>query len=263
MKHSCKIKKEKDEEKDKIFERLVKMEEENKASKDEIAKLKKDSSAKIAKLEKELASVKKKVKDVKKAGAGTVNNRDVNNGTIGNVNNGTINNNIQNIILVGYGNEDISKIDTAEILKVMKNGYSSTIKLTEAVHFNPKHPEYHNIYISNMKDKYAMMFDGKDWTLTTKEELINKIYDDKKNYIEENWENFVASLTLSRKRALERWLDTEDEDAKITEIKEQIKMLLYNKRKIPLETIELKRKVEPQVKKLTMTKASRKAVKDD
>jgi hypothetical protein len=37
-----------------------------------------------------------------------------------------------------------------------------------------------------MKDKYAMMHDGTNWTLTTKEDLINKIYDDKKNYIEEN-----------------------------------------------------------------------------
>jgi hypothetical protein len=37
-----------------------------------------------------------------------------------------------------------------------------------------------------MKDKYAMMYDGKQWTLTTKEDLITKIYEDKKSYIEEN-----------------------------------------------------------------------------
>jgi hypothetical protein len=30
-----------------------------------------------------------------------------------------------------------------------------------------------------------MMFDGNDWNLTMKDELINKIYDDKKNYNEE------------------------------------------------------------------------------
>ena len=34
--------------------------------------------------------------------------------------------------------------------------------------------------MSNVKDKYTMMFDGKEWNLTMKDELINKIYLDKK-----------------------------------------------------------------------------------
>ena len=150
------------------------------------------------------------------------------NNRITNINNGIVN----NIILVGYGNEDLKKLSKTDILKILQSGYCSTIKLTEAVHFNPKHPEYHNIFISNMKDKYAMMFDGKNWTLTTKEDLINKIYEDKKNYIEENLDEFVESLTVSRKNALKRWLETDDDDPKIKEIKENIKLLLYNSRKI-------------------------------
>ena len=154
----------------------------------------------------------------------------INNGTVNNgiVNNGTVN----NIILVGYGKEDLSKLNNADILKALQGGFYSTLKLTEAVHFNPKHPEYHNIYISNMKDKYAMMFDGNIWMLTTKEDLINQIYEDKKNYIEENLEEFIESLSESRKKALDRWLDTDDDDAKIKEIKNNIKLLLYNSRKL-------------------------------
>jgi len=31
-----------------------------------------------------------------------------------------------------------------------------------------------------------MMYDGKDWTLLTKTELVDKIYDEKKNFIESN-----------------------------------------------------------------------------
>ena len=57
------------------------------------------------------------------------------------------------------------------MLNVLKNGYYSTLKLTEAVHFNAKYPEFHNIYITNMKDKYAMMYDGVNWALTMKEDL--------------------------------------------------------------------------------------------
>ena len=75
-----------------------------------------------------------------------------------------------------------------------------------------------------------MMFDGKDWNLTMKDELINKIYDDKKNYIEENLDEFIDSLSTSRKKALERWLSTDDADEKINKVKNEIKLLLYNKR---------------------------------
>ena len=83
-----------------------------------------------------------------------------------------------------------------------------------------------------------MMFDGKDWNLMMKDELINKIYDDKKNYIEENLNEFLDSLTLSRKKALERWLALDDEDDKINKVKGEIKLLLYNKRNLILDKQE-------------------------
>ena len=143
-----------------------------------------------------------------------------------NINNGIV----AHINLIGYGKEDLSKIDKNEIIKAIQQGFNSTIKLTETLHFNPKHPEYHNIYITNVKDKYAMMYDGKDWNLTMKYDLINKIYDDKKNYIEENIDEFINSLSSSRKKALDRWLVTDGEDEKINKVKNEIKLLLYNKR---------------------------------
>jgi hypothetical protein len=150
------------------------------------------------------------------------------------INNGTVINN--HINLVAFGREDMSKINTKEILKVLRKGYDSTIRLTETVHFNPKYPEYHNLYITNMKDKYAMMYDGKSWNLTIKEDLINRLYDDKKDYIEENVEDFVRFLTKSQKKALDRWANTEEEDKRIKRLKERIKLLLYNSRDVPINT---------------------------
>jgi len=68
-----------------------------------------------------------------------------------------------------------------------------------------------------------MIFDGIDWTLTIKEDTINLIY-------EENLDDFLDSLSTTRIRALERWLDTDDDDR----IKEQIKLLLYNNRNLSM-----------------------------
>jgi hypothetical protein len=63
-----------------------------------------------------------------------------------------------------------------------------------------------------------------------KEDLIDKLYDDKHNYIEENLDDFIDSLTKSQKNALYRWMDTDDDHEYTREIKNDIKLLLYNKR---------------------------------
>ena len=83
-----------------------------------------------------------------------------------------------------------------------------------------------------------MMYDGTNWILTTKTELIDKLYESKKAFVEGNLEDFCDLLTPSQKRALDRWLNVDEEDPKISEIKEKIKLLLYNKRSIPLQTKE-------------------------
>jgi hypothetical protein len=215
MKYSCKIKKKEDNDRDKIYAMLLEsnkrfavLEESNKRLEEEVAKMK-----------------------------NTKGTRNTNN--TANINNGTININNNNIILVGYGNEDLSRINRTDILRAVQDGYGSVVSLSKTVHFNPKYPEYQNIYISNMKDIYAMMFDGDKWTLTTKADLVEKIYQDKKDYIEENLEEFVASLLPSRKRALERWLDTDEEDDKIRKIKNDIKILLYNEKQLGIDSREL------------------------
>jgi hypothetical protein len=226
MRDVCKIKKQNDNEKEDILDRLMKIEENARNLEQDNKKQKQV----IQKLEEENKKIKTQMKKVTKS---TINTKSINSNNNNTINNGTVIN--ATINLVGYGNEDLSKLSKTDILKVLQTGYNSTVKLTEAVHFNPNFPEYHNIYISNMKDKYAMMHDGKKWTLTTKEDLINQIYEDKKSYIEENLEEFVQSLPVSRKRALVRWLDTGDEDEKVKNIKENIKLLLYNSKNMAID----------------------------
>jgi hypothetical protein len=82
-----------------------------------------------------------------------------------------------------------------------------------------------------------MMFDGKDWILTMKENLIQKIYDDKRSYIETNLDDFVNSLTKDRINALKRWLDTDEDHPRIKKIKDDITLMLYNKRKVAIDKI--------------------------
>ena len=161
--------------------------------------------------------------------------KSINNGTIvnGDINN-TINNNIT-VNVVPFGKEDLSKINKNDLLKVFRSGFNSALQLTETTHFNPKYPEYHNVYISNMKNKYAMTYDGNDWALVMKDELIDKMYNKKRDYIEDNMDDFYNSLMPSQINALHRWLNVDDDHHYVQKVKNDMKLMLYNKRKMVLD----------------------------
>ena len=221
----CKVKKATDQQKDEIYERLVRLEEMNARVMEE--------NKKYAKEIEKLKSNSQKMERVIKSNKTT---RNINNGVNINGHNVNINNGIiNNVTLIAHGKEDVSKIDRSELIKVFGSGFNSTLKLTETMHFNPKYPEFHNVYISSMKNKYAMVYDGNDWTLVMKDDLIDRMYDNKRDYIEENFDEFLNSLTPSQNNALHRWMNAGDSHPYIAKIKNEIKLLLYNKRKMAIE----------------------------
>jgi hypothetical protein len=233
MRTSCKVKKKNEEDRQSIYIKLLEKQSDHTDKLTELLeenkKMQKERNTMLNKIDKLEKTVKKCTKHVK------VSNIDKSQKIVNNKCN--INYGVQNVVLVGYGKEDISKIDNIDMLQGFKDGFYSTLKLTDVIHFNPKYPEFHNVYISSMKNKYAMMYDGDDWNLIKKNVLIDKIYSKNKNYIEENLDDFYNSLSKSQKNALRRWIDIDDDvDNRIKEIKDSIKMLLYNKRDIPMKT---------------------------
>jgi hypothetical protein len=152
----------------------------------------------------------------------------------------TINNTLNqqnNIVMVGNGKENLKKLTKNDYLKVLNKGYSAANALTELMHFNKNLPEFHNVYISSMKEKYGMIYDGKTWNLINKNDLIDMLYYDKKEIIDEKFDEFYNSLSKTKKDALERWFNDDKSDNKsIDKIKDKIKLLLYNKRHIPINT---------------------------
>ena len=224
VKNNCKVLKQQNLERKKIFNRLKKLEEENKQ---------------LKKLEEENKQLKKENKQLLlKQNIQITNNNTTNNGTI---NNGTIN----NITIIAHGKEDISEIGLKKILLAVSKGYSTPLKLTEAIHFNPDHPEFHNVYIPNINNSYAMIYDGKDWKLVQKNDLIDELYMDKVDYVHDNLEEFCKVLSIYKIRALKRWLKSDENDEScIKKIKKDIELLLYNKRKMIVGT---KKKVEKAV----------------
>ena len=67
--------------------------------------------------------------------------------------------NIQNNIkLVAYKDTDLSHLTDKDYLQCLNRSNMVIPNLIKRIHFNPKKPENQNIYISNIKNKYVMIY---------------------------------------------------------------------------------------------------------
>jgi len=101
--------------------------------------------------------------------------------------------------------------------------------MIEKVHFNPSKPENMNIYISNIKDKYIMVYDGSNWTLANKKDEIDRQYEEKEMMLEE-WLETNPEKELKDK--IMKYLNNKESDECLNRIKEEIKLMLYNNQKM-------------------------------
>lgn len=144
--------------------------------------------------------------------------------------------NIKNdIFITKHGKEDMSKIDINDIVKCIDNISDIHLKLIEMIHFNQKYPEFQNVYISNIKNEYAMKY-NKSWDLCHKKDTIDKLYIKVKKYIGKNIDILNNLLSDSQKKDLQKWVELNKASGYIKKLKIEIKLLLYNKRQIIMNT---------------------------
>ena len=115
---------------------------------------------------------------------------------VGNVTYNSTNNNI--IVINAFGKENTDYINKDYIRNLIQNGpYGSIPKLVKQIYFNPHHRENHNIRIPNKRDKYAMVFDGKQWILRNKKNTINTMADNAYGMIAEHCSD-ICSKKISK-----------------------------------------------------------------
>ena len=139
----------------------------------------------------------------------------------------------QNIKILAYKNTDLSHLTDQDYLQCLNRSNMVIPNLIKKIHFNPKKPENHNIYISNIKNKYIMVYDGDKWNLTNQNDTIDDLIDTNEVVIEqklEEWlENGKEYPNIMKK--FNRYLEKKEKDAVINKVKEEIKLILYNNRR--------------------------------
>ena len=181
----------------------------------------------IQKLTEENKTLRDKIDNCDKNKNTTINNIINNDKTINNTTN-----NITQINIINYGKEDMHKLTEKEILEILNYGPSSVLQLTENIHFNPKRPEYHNIYVPDSSSDKCLIYNN-EWTHQDKSTVIDNLYDNKKKFIETKFDKLGVNLDDITKDQLLDFFDDDTYSRNI--IKKGLISLLYNKRNICLK----------------------------
>ena len=151
------------------------------------------------------------------------------------INNSTITQNIQNNIkLLAYDKTDISDLTEKDFIKCFNHNNMCVPHLVKRIHFNPKKPENHNVFISNLKSGHIMIYDGRKWNTFNRDEIVDDIFDDKHDILEQKYEEWIS---IGKDYPIiyhkfKRYLEKINNDIVLKKVKDELKFTLYNNRNV-------------------------------
>lgn len=131
---------------------------------------------------------------------------------------------------IGYGHENVARLTSSAYTRIFNLGTKSVPEFVKTLHFNQQLPEYHNLYIANIKGEYAMVYDGEIWKIQSKDEMLSDVYTDSVSTLDEIYHKRIKddpNLVVIR---FEEFVSKYDEKLIANGIKEELKRLLYNYR---------------------------------
>ncbi len=170
--------------------------------------------------------------------------KNINNTNNGTINNGNHNNNIT-VNMQNFGDEDIIEIlSRKEVLEILSKKLLSLEESVKTVHLNKDHPEYKNIIIKNIKNKYAYVWEEDKFVVKHKDDVLEDLISNHVNFIETSLETYKDFLSTKIQNKITEMLEKLDSPSKYvnkqlhktfktyrTYKKEELKMLIYNNTK--------------------------------
>ena len=120
--------------------------------------------------------------------------------TVGTTNNIT-NNITQHIHIHNYGNEDTSYITNDFLAQIVAQVRDSIPSVIRAIHFDPQHPENHNVKMPNKRDKYMVVRRNNEWRHEDRRDVLVSLVSKGFGFINENCGDKVISRVTSHKQA--------------------------------------------------------------
>lgn len=156
-----------------------------------------------------------------------------------NVNDVIINNHlVVNIRPFGQENTEYLFNDENLLKHILSSKGPFLQKLVQAVHFNENHPENMNVYISNLRGKHAIVYDGIQFSVKLKDETIDKVIKTKQVLIEGN----IDGLGLDDDTILaiqEKLYMLRSNQEVMDSLKQKVELICYNGREQVIQMHQL------------------------
>jgi len=148
-------------------------------------------------------------------------------------NNNTNNIETQNITINinAFGNENTEYLDDKAILACIGRVYKSIPSLLEKIHFDPKHPENHNIKITNKKLPYAsVMGNNQKWKTVDRKDAIESMVLNGYNMLDERYIDNKDKFSTQKQDNFEGFQSKFESDDKelMKQIKTEVDMMVLN-----------------------------------
>lgn len=142
-------------------------------------------------------------------------------------------NNIENQVIVvnSFGNENIEHITDQIICRLIQTApFTCVPQLIEKIHFDPEHPENHNIKITNKKMNYAEIVKNNKWVTANKKKVIDDVIQKSYNLLDETYSDNKDVMSERRQERFESFQDKfEDQDDNLhRNIKNDVDLILIN-----------------------------------
>jgi len=130
-----------------------------------------------------------------------------NNTNNNNTNNITNNNYITAYITVNnFGNENIEYLTDKTVCRLISSAPHRCIpSIIEKIHFDPEHPENHNVKMTNKKLKYAEVLKNNEWVTTSREKAMNEMIQNGYNIAAQKYSDNKDKIKSSKQGQFENF----------------------------------------------------------
>lgn len=136
-----------------------------------------------------------------------------------------------NIHINAFGHENMEYITEKVIIHCLNNVYNSVPLLIERIHFDPEHPENHNIRITNKKLPHAsIMTDENKWKTVDRSDVIETMVDKGYTILDEKYNNNKDKIGINKQKQYDGFqLRYQDQDKEvIKKLKTETELMIIN-----------------------------------
>ena len=120
----------------------------------------------------------------------------------GSVTNNNIN--ITNIHVNNFLQEDTSYITDEYLKEILVRVYDSVPNVIKAIHFNPEHPENHNVRMPNKRDKYMVVRRSNEWRHEKRKSVLKSLVNKGYGFLANRCESLVEKMDSLQRHTFDR-----------------------------------------------------------